>query len=246
MDNFLQPFAVGAVGDLARNAAAARGVGHKHGKAPGERKIGGERRPFVAALFLDDLHQKHLAALDHFLNFILSARAGGAVGNFLHRIAADMFDVIRLVVMLVFVVVVRRGLPTGLFARAILFLVALVLAPRLDFVILLGRLEYGVFRRSRLRPRRNPTGRSKSVRPPSRRAAPPKASRPRAVRRNLERRPRLAASRPGPRGFLGASLGPRKGCASRSRASAENPSESRVSTPRGSSPRASNGCISKP
>ena len=150
MDNFLEPLAVGAVGDLARNAAAARGVGHQHGKAAGERQISGERRPLVAALLLDDLHQQHLAALDHFLNFVLPARAGGAEGNFLHRVAADMFDVIGFVVMLVvmvvvvLVVVVRRGKP-GFLAHADVLFVAFVLAARLGFVILLGRFELGFF-----------------------------------------------------------------------------------------------------
>ena len=63
-----------ARGDLAADAAAARGVGHQHRVAAGEREIGGQRRALVAALFLDDLHQHHLAALDDFLDLVLAAR----------------------------------------------------------------------------------------------------------------------------------------------------------------------------
>ena len=66
----LETLAVGGVGDLARDAAATGGVGHQHGVAAGEREIGGEGSALVAALFLDDLHQHHLPALDHFLNLV--------------------------------------------------------------------------------------------------------------------------------------------------------------------------------
>ena len=66
-----QALAVGGVGDLAGNAAAARGVGHQHAIAAGQRQIGGERRALVAAFFLDHLHQDDLAALDDFLNLVV-------------------------------------------------------------------------------------------------------------------------------------------------------------------------------
>ena len=62
-------------GDLAADAAAARGVGHQHRIAAGEREIGGERRALGAALLLDDLHQHHLPALDHLLNLVLPPHA---------------------------------------------------------------------------------------------------------------------------------------------------------------------------
>ncbi len=47
VDDLLEALAIGAVGDLARDAAAARGVGHQHGITAGERKIGGERAPLL-------------------------------------------------------------------------------------------------------------------------------------------------------------------------------------------------------
>ncbi len=92
LGDFLQASAVLGGGDLAADAAAARGVGHQHRIAAGEREIGGERSALGAALFLDDLHQHHLAALDHFLNLVLAAEARRALLHFLQRVgAADGF-----------------------------------------------------------------------------------------------------------------------------------------------------------
>ncbi len=50
------------------------GVRHQHAIAPGEAEIGGERSPLIAALFLDDLNEKHLAALNHVLDFVPAAQ----------------------------------------------------------------------------------------------------------------------------------------------------------------------------
>jgi len=48
--------------------------------------------PF-AAFFLDHLHQHHLAALDDFLDLVLTARAEGALRHFFHDVVAtDGFD----------------------------------------------------------------------------------------------------------------------------------------------------------
>ena len=92
-DDLLQPLAVLRVGDLARNAAAARGVGHQHRIAAGKRQIGGQRRALVAALFLDDLDQQDLAALDDFLDLVVAADRLAAVAHFLERVlGADRFD----------------------------------------------------------------------------------------------------------------------------------------------------------
>ena len=91
--DLLELAAVLGVGDLAADAAAARRIRHQHRIAAGERQIGGERRTLGAALLLDDLHQHHLPALDHFLNFVLAAQPRHALGHFLHGIgAADQFD----------------------------------------------------------------------------------------------------------------------------------------------------------
>jgi hypothetical protein len=51
-----------------------RRVGHQHAIAAGEAQIGGERRALVAALFLDDLDQQHLAALDDVLDLVAAAQ----------------------------------------------------------------------------------------------------------------------------------------------------------------------------
>jgi hypothetical protein len=42
--------------------------------AAGEAEIGGQRSALVAALFLDDLDQQHLAALDHVLDLVAAAQ----------------------------------------------------------------------------------------------------------------------------------------------------------------------------
>src|SRR3546814_18110251 len=68
--DLLQPLAIGLVGDLARNAPAMGGVGHQHAIAAREREIGGQRRAFVAALFLHDLDEQHLATADDVLNLV--------------------------------------------------------------------------------------------------------------------------------------------------------------------------------
>ena len=69
------------------------GVGHQHRIAAGERQIGGQRRALVAALFLDDLHQQDLAALDDFLDLVLAARwaRGARAPPRAHR-RADLLD----------------------------------------------------------------------------------------------------------------------------------------------------------
>ncbi len=93
-------------------------LGIKHGVAAGQRQIGGQRRALVAALFLDHLHQHHLAALDDFLDLVLAARAECAFRNFFqHVVAADGFDEFFLGIFLAVVLVVffaRSG--RGLFA----------------------------------------------------------------------------------------------------------------------------------
>ena len=104
LGELLQPLAVGRVGDLARDAAAARRVGHQHRVAAGERQVGGERRALVAALFLDDLHEQDLAALDDLLNLVLAAqRAVPPLGHFLEGVGApdlldDRLDLFRIAV----------------------------------------------------------------------------------------------------------------------------------------------------
>ncbi len=74
----LHALAVGGIGDLARDAAAPPGVGHQHAVAAGQRQVSGEGGALVAALFLDDLHQQDLPALDDLLNFVLADRIAPA------------------------------------------------------------------------------------------------------------------------------------------------------------------------
>ncbi len=50
------------------------GIGHQHAIAAGQAQIAGEGRALVAALFLDDLDEQHLAALDDVLDLVAAAQ----------------------------------------------------------------------------------------------------------------------------------------------------------------------------
>ncbi len=78
----LQPLAVGAVGNLPADPAAVRRVGHQHAIAAGKAEVGGQGRALVAALFLDDLDEKHLAALDNVLDLVAPAQVLAALAKF--------------------------------------------------------------------------------------------------------------------------------------------------------------------
>src|SRR6185312_3397431 len=91
----LEPAAVGDAGDLARDAAAARRFGHQDAIAAGERQERGQRRALVAALFLGDLHQHDLPALDHLLNLVMAIRTRPRALRLLDLIAADRLDRFR-------------------------------------------------------------------------------------------------------------------------------------------------------
>ncbi len=101
-----------ATGDLARNAATARSVRHQNRIAAGERQVGRQRRAFGAALFLDDLNQHHLPALDDFLDFVLAPEARHPLLHFFKRVSAtDGFDGF------VFVVLIAVAVAIGRFGR---------------------------------------------------------------------------------------------------------------------------------
>src|SRR3546814_2404086 len=50
------------------------GIRHQHAIAAGQAQIAGERSPFVAAFFLDDLYQQDLAAANDVLDFVATAQ----------------------------------------------------------------------------------------------------------------------------------------------------------------------------
>lgn len=100
----LQALAVCGVGDFAADAAAPRRVRHQDAVPARQRKIGGEGRALVAALFLDDLHQHDLAALDHLLDLVATHQAAAAA---LHLRVHVVVFVPRRLVRLVLVVVLR-------------------------------------------------------------------------------------------------------------------------------------------
>ena len=109
-----------------------------------------KRRALVAALFLDDLHQHHLAALDDFLDLVLAARPERTFRNFLqHIVAADGFDdflffVVFIVVMLVAMrfagmCVVVRGIRSGMLRYRMLIVARMFL-----IVVIVVRRVVGV------------------------------------------------------------------------------------------------------
>lgn len=106
--DFLQALAVLQVGDLAGDPATTRGVRHQHRVATGERQVCRQRRAFVAALFLGDLNEQDLAALDDFLDAVLLAGlADLTVRNLFHGVfGTDRFDDFLFAVVAVVIVVV--------------------------------------------------------------------------------------------------------------------------------------------
>ncbi len=88
LDQRLQALAVGGVGDLARNAATTRRVRHQHAIAAGQRHVGGQGRALVAALFLDDLDQQDLAALDDFLDLVAADQVLAQPALFVGQVVA--------------------------------------------------------------------------------------------------------------------------------------------------------------
>ena len=93
--DFLELLAVGGLRDLAGNPAAACRIRHQDAIATGQRQIGCQGRAFVAALFLDDLHQHDLANLDHFLDLVAArARAARGADFFADIFIGDGFNLI--------------------------------------------------------------------------------------------------------------------------------------------------------
>ena len=74
VDDRFQTLAIGRAGNLPADAAAMRRVGHQHAIAPGERQISGQRRAFIAALFLDNLHQQDLTTMNDVLDLVAAAQ----------------------------------------------------------------------------------------------------------------------------------------------------------------------------
>ena len=103
-------------------------IGHQHGEASGKREVSGEGGALVAALFLDNLHQNNLPALDHLLDFVRAPPPPGALGQLFERIlGADRFDVFAAAGILVAVAAFAVGLWLGARGLVIHFRDALVL-----------------------------------------------------------------------------------------------------------------------
>src|SRR5262249_16236129 len=89
----LEALAVLRVGDLARDAATAPGVGHEHGVAAGQRQIAGHRRTLPAPLLLAHLHKNELPAFDDFLDLVGAHAPAWPLRHLLHGIfGADLLN----------------------------------------------------------------------------------------------------------------------------------------------------------
>ena len=121
-DDGLQPLAIRTIADLARDPAAMAGIGHQHAIAAGEAEIGGKRRTLVAALFLHDLDEQHLTALDDVLNLVAAAQG--------HALAAHFFGSLLIALA---ILLARRG-----FAVAILLFVFVEIGALDDFDAILA------------------------------------------------------------------------------------------------------------
>src|SRR5690606_18712386 len=133
--DLLQALAVGLGLDLAGNATAARGIGHQHAVAACQRQIGGQRRALVAALFLDDLHQHDLPALDDFLDLVAPEGIGAAAAAMAFLVIVA-FAVLAILTVLVGAGVRLRCGITGLVVTPVL-LRSICLAGRLMSVIVM-------------------------------------------------------------------------------------------------------------
>ena len=109
------------------------GVGHQHAIAAGEAEIGGQRRALVAALFLDDLDQQHLAAADHVLDLVAAAQILALAAQ---RVGGALVAPLRLAALL--------GLGRRLGLLAFAQLVRIVVLGRHRRVVDLGHAAVGV------------------------------------------------------------------------------------------------------
>ncbi len=92
-DDGFEALAIGGIGDLARDAAAAGRVRHEDAIAPGERQVGRECGALVAALLFRHLHQHDLPALDDLLDLVAAHGAGPPrLGDLFDLVAADGLD----------------------------------------------------------------------------------------------------------------------------------------------------------
>ncbi len=135
--DLLEALPVGAVRDLPADPAAVAGVGHQHAIAAGEAQIGGQRRALVAALLLDDLDEKHLAAADDVLDLVAAAQilalAAKLVGGILLRSALGGFRrgrgvLVERLAVLALVVIIALGLVMIAIVVALLAVAAALVA----------------------------------------------------------------------------------------------------------------------
>ena len=140
-DHVLQPLAIAGRADLAADPAAVRRVGHQHGVAPGKTQVSGQRRALVAALFLDDLDEQHLAALDHVLDLVAAAQC--------HALGAHFVDLLGAAAALAVGLVAALALTAATTATAATFLAAFLAGIARGFLafirVLFGVVVFGGF-----------------------------------------------------------------------------------------------------
>src|SRR5690606_9231901 len=78
-DDLLEALPIARRADLAADSAAVARIGHQHAVTASKAEVSGESRTLVAALFLHDLDQQHLAALNDVLDLVTTTQ-GLALG----------------------------------------------------------------------------------------------------------------------------------------------------------------------
>ena len=86
--DLLQPLAVAGRVDLAADPATVAAVRHEYGVAASKAQIGCQGSAFIAALFLYDLNEQYLSALDNVLNLVAAAQGLPPCTHFIHFLGA--------------------------------------------------------------------------------------------------------------------------------------------------------------
>ena len=141
-DDRLQALAIPAIGNLARYAATVAGIGHEHAIAARQRQICRKSSTLVAALFLGDLHQQHLATLNYILDLVAATQGLALCARLVDFLgAAAAATVLRATPL---GRTAPTTAPTLVAAIAALIVIVVVAVVRILVLVLIGRIVFAV------------------------------------------------------------------------------------------------------